>query len=491
MRAKLAAAVALACLPAVLPSTAAGRSGPPVPRLEWRACGDRIQCATARVPLDHDRPHGRTVRLALGRLPAADRARRIGTLFFNPGGPGGSGVDYLHDLPRGFEALNRRFDIVGFDPRGVGASRPAIDCVSDRKLDALLTRWPDRFDELMAAADRFAAGCRARTPAALLDHVSTADVARDLDLLRRAVGDRRLTYVGFSYGTELGAVYATLFPGRARALALDGGVDPREYARRPLAFSRTVAGGNEAALRRFFTFCAAHGSACPLGGDPQAGYDALLFSLAAAPVPGAPGDRRVVDHLVASNAALAAMYVPDYWELLGDGLADAAAGDGAILQGLSDHFWHRARDGRYANELEAYLVIRANDSRSPRGTRAYRRHLEAMLAEAPHFADALTDAARRTLPIGEDAYRGRVSNPASAPTVLVVGSTHDNAAPYRKARAMTRELGNARLLTRDGDGHTAYQFSACIARRVNAYLIERTLPRAGTRCATDPTGGDR
>ena len=266
----------------------------------------RLQCATARVPLDYDRPRGRTVRLALAKLPVTDRARRIGTLFLNPGGPGGSGVDHLQELPPGVAALNRRFDIVGFDPRGVGASKPAIDCVSDRELDALVARWPDAdpaaFDAIMAEADRIAAGCRANTPAALLDHVSTADVARDLDLLRRAVGDAKLSYLGFSYGTELGAVYATLFPGRARALALDGGVDPHEYARRPLAFSRGFARGNEAALRRFFAFCAAEDRVPVRRLRPA---DRLRRPARPArrrsPLPGALGDRRVVDDFAAAT----------------------------------------------------------------------------------------------------------------------------------------------------------------------------------------------
>src|SRR5688572_29754114 len=205
-----AALAAVACISAA-PASAAGRDA--VPRLQWSACGDGVRCATARVPLDHDRPHGRKVALALAKRPATGpERRRIGTLFLNPGGPGGSGVEQVRgDAPPGVAALNRRFDIVGFDPRGVGASRPAIDCVPDRRLDALIASLPaprpDRADALLALGDELAAGCRARTPATLLDHVSTADVARDLDLLRQAVGDEKLSYLGASYGTELGAVY--------------------------------------------------------------------------------------------------------------------------------------------------------------------------------------------------------------------------------------------------------------------------------------------
>jgi pimeloyl-ACP methyl ester carboxylesterase len=479
------AAIALACLP-VAPAAAAGRDV--VPRLHWRDCGHGVRCSGARVPLDHDRPHGRTITLALAKRPSTGRGRRIGTLFLNPGGPGGSGVDQVRgDPPPGLAALNRRFDIVSFDPRGVGASRPAIDCVSDRRLDALLAAWPvprpDRLDAILATGDRLAAGCRARTPAALLDHVSTADVARDLDLLRRAVGDDRLSYLGSSYGTELGAVYATLFPGRARALALDGAVDPRLYAGDPLGFSRSFGRGNEAALQRFFAFCAADQAGCGFGGsDPRAAYDALVARLATAPVPGAPADPRVVDDTVAGLGTLTAMFDPQLWSVLGHGLAGAAAGDGTILQGLADVSIGRAPDGTYANELEAGWVIYANDSRAPARRGAYGPHLAASLAEAPHFADLLSDAVRRMLPRGEDAYRGAVSNPASAAPVLVIGSTHDNAAPYEQAVAMTRELGNARLLTRDGDGHTAYGRSACIDRHINAYLIGGRLPPPGTRC---------
>ncbi len=221
-----------------MPAVALGNDAAPVPTLAWRDCGGGVVCSTAAVPLDYDQPGGRTINLALAKLPATDPDRRIGALFVNPGGPGSSGVAFLFARRTALTALNKRFDIVGFDPRGVGASRPAIDCVSDREQDDLIASQPEATIEnipaLLAAGDRFAAGCRAHTDPALLDHVSTADVARDLDVLRQAVGDRRLSYLGLSYGTELGAVYATLFPGRARALALDAAIDWRLASRHPL-----------------------------------------------------------------------------------------------------------------------------------------------------------------------------------------------------------------------------------------------------------------
>ena len=484
----VAAAITAAAVAATAPAAGAG-----VPPLDWTDCGGGVQCATAIVPVDHDQPNGGKLRLALARRPATgDPAQKIGSLFFNPGGPGGSGVDQIrNDVGPG--TLNERFDLVGFDPRGVGLSRPAIDCISDRELERQLAAIPSprqgNLRRFMATGARTAAGCWRRTPRALLNHVSTTDAARDLDLLREAVGDERLSYLGASYGTELGAQYATLFPRRVRALVLDGGVDHREVVGDPLGFSVTYARGNEAALGRFFAFCREQPGDCPFvgGGDPRPSFDALVARLERDPLPPTSSDRRVVDGSLTTLAALVAMYDPIAWRPLAVGLAQARDGNGAVLRALANNLSGRRPDGTYTNFLEANLVITANDSRTPSRLSAYARHLRRLRSLAPHFAAGsfTLDAPRRGLPPGEDAYFGPVRYPAGRPTLLVIGSTGDNATPYPGARAMTRQLGNARLLTREGNGHTAFGLSSCVAGHARAYLIDGVLPPAGTTCLSD------
>jgi pimeloyl-ACP methyl ester carboxylesterase len=286
------------------PTTAAappGSAGPPVPRLHWAPCGDGLECTTARVPLDYDRPSGATITLALAliRLPASGPGRRIGSIFLNPGGPGTSGVDAVRQGGRSlFSAQVRaRFDLVGLDPRGIGASTP-LRCF-DTLDQALGVLPPFRFpvtaaeERLWVDADRtFAQACAGRG-GPILDHTATTDVARDLDLLRQAVGDTQLTYVGLSYGAYLGATYANLFPAKVRALVLDGVPDPVAWATGrgdqaatwPLFNRVGSAEGAEATLGEFFRLCDQGGPACPFSqGDPRRRYRTLARRLLANPV---------------------------------------------------------------------------------------------------------------------------------------------------------------------------------------------------------------
>ena len=461
-----------------------------VPKLDWKDCGDGVQCATARVPLDYGKPKGRELRLAVARRPAPDPSRRIGSVFLNPGGPGVSAVQAV----RSFEAggpTNQRFDIVGFDPRGVAGSRPAIQCLTDRQLDEQTAGIPPatgaNLPAFLKIGERFAAGCRKRTPRYLLRHVTTADTARDMDLMRRAVGDSKLTYVGKSYGTEIGAEYASLFPGRVRAMVLDGGIDHRVWVRDPLDWARVYAAGSEAALGRFFAFCSATPDACPFAeGDPEASFEGVLAQLDKSPLPGGGTDPRPLDATLARAAALAAMYRPDAWPLLGAGLKNARDdANGALLRAIADGLAGRGPDGRYDNSLEANTVITANDAGRRSGRPGYARHLKRLMSVAPHFANLLMalDSSGRKLEPGFDAYRKPLRYPAGSPTILVVGATGDNATPYASTQALARQLGNARLLTREGDGHTSFGSSECIDNAVRAYLIEGTLPAAGATCA--------
>jgi pimeloyl-ACP methyl ester carboxylesterase len=268
-----------------------------VPRLAWRSCGDQapaFQCATARVPLDYDRPHGATITLALTRLPATNPSARIGSIFFNPGGPGGSGVDFLQAVGQDLYSpqVRARFDLVSFDPRGVARSTP-LQCF-DTTEEALAALAPFPFpvtraeERVWVHADRVYARACARNAGPILDHMSTANVARDMDLLRRAVGDRKMTYVGYSYGTAIGSTYANMFPDKVRAVVIDGVIDPVSYttgrggeARRVPSDARLRSEqGAYDTLQAFLRLCDRGGPRCAFsGGDPKRRYDRLARRL--------------------------------------------------------------------------------------------------------------------------------------------------------------------------------------------------------------------
>ena len=285
----------------VAASPAGARPQPSVPTLTWTDCGDGVECATAKVPRDYARPYGPKIEIALARTRALDPSRRIGSLFFNFGGPGGESVGSLQSVGADlFPTLSDRFDIVAFDPRGVGQSKPAIDCKVNQETVGLYAQpftTPENLD-VRALIDRskfYGRRCLELNPG-ILPYVATANVARDLDLLRAAVGDRKLNYLGWSYGTYLGATYARFFPHRFRALVLDGALDPDQYANRPTAYLLGQNGGFERALGRFLQTCAAHQDVCGFGGDdPWTAYDELLERLDVTPIPAGGDDPRPVD----------------------------------------------------------------------------------------------------------------------------------------------------------------------------------------------------
>ena len=463
--------------------------------LAWEDCGDGFECTYAEVPRDHARPRGATIELALIRKPATDPERRIGSLFMNPGGPGGSGTSFLRAAAEAFTPLNDRFDLVAFDPRGVGASRPAVDCLTDAEQEAESAEpipVPHEIDpaDLRADADLYAQRCVSRNPG-ILPYLSTANVARDLDLLREAVGDDNLSYLGYSYGTAIGATYATLFPGKARVLALDGAYDLDTYFNRPLESALRYAGAFEKALSRFFTACAAHQDVCGFGGDdPELAYDQLVARLNVDPI-GAigRGDPRPVTGDTVILASILPMFVKQLWPVLGAGLAEAEAGDGSILQGLADAAIGRDDEGHFDPFGDQFSVIYGPEANWPNRLTPYLEQGEDAYVAFPHFhffagagnfSLARLDASVRSVGI----FRGPFRNPASAAPALVISTTYDPATPYREALTFVREFGNARLLTMVGDGHTA-SFggnSPCIDAAVEAYLEDRVLPPEGTSC---------
>jgi pimeloyl-ACP methyl ester carboxylesterase len=468
-------------------------SAVPVPTLDWVDCGEGFQCATAVVPRDYSRPRGPKTHLAVTRLPARNVAQRIGSLFVNFGGPGGTAVDTLQAFGALlFESLNERFDIVGFDPRGVGQSESPIDCKVNQETQGIYAQpftTPQRLQGFAARARNYVDACVRNNSETTLRHASTANVARDMDGLRAAVGDAKLSYLGFSFGTFLGATYASLFPRNYRALVLDGAVDADQYINRPSQHLLVQTAGFERALDRFFEACAGNQTAClGFGGsDPHAAFDDLVARADASPIPAAGDDPRPVDGddilWVAGNS----IYAKQLWPALAQALVAARDGDGTLVRQRANNSYGRNADGSYDPGLDRYMALSAIEQRY--ASSEVDTYLDAGQVSWGMFDHAFWNSGYSELPFAlfpidaQGVFRGPFRASASAPTVLVVGTTYDPATPYRESIRLVTQLRNARLLTMQGDGHTAYGGnSPCIDAAVEAYLNEGTLPAAGTAC---------
>jgi pimeloyl-ACP methyl ester carboxylesterase len=489
----LLAGAAVAAVLAAAPSASATS-------LNWSACGDSpgVECATLRAPLDYDKPHGDKVKLFVARTRATDPAHRIGTLFLNFGGPGASIADFLEAFGTdGFPALNQRFDLIGMDPRGTGQSTPSIDCDVNQETTGIYSMpftTPFNLDAgaLIAKDRRYINRCIDLNDG-ILAHVSTANVARDMDLLRRALDERRLNYLGFSYGTFLGATYASLFPGNYRAMVLDGPLDANRYINRPMKALQEQSAGFERALGRFFQACAANQPAClGFGGsDPWDAYDSLIDQANASPLPAAgyTPDPRPVDGDDVLAAAVVPMYAKQLWPLLAQALSLAQAGDGTLIRALTDEFFY-TRDpdtGNYDPGSDRYFTIGASEQRYKRDVGLY---LEAGDDAWGTYDHTYWNLGYIELNYGlwpvhdRDAYYGPFKAARSSPTPLVVATTYDPATTYRGALRLVRQLGKARLLTMRGDGHTAYQNGSpdCIDTAIEDYINTLALPDPGTSC---------
>jgi pimeloyl-ACP methyl ester carboxylesterase len=470
--------------------------------LAWKDCSQVpalvVECASQRVPLDYERPGGKTIDIAVARVPAQDQAHRIGSLFFNLGGPGGTQVDFLQTGGGAlFDALNERYDLVGFDPRGVGQSSPSIDCKVNQETQGPSSQpfpTPLTLDlrALLTKDQSYLRRCAALN-GKILSHVSTADTARDMDVLRKAVGDDKLTYLGYSYGTFLGTTYAALFPNKFRALVLDGPLDADEYLSDPLKGSNEQTAAFERELGRFFQACAGNQSACLSfgGADPWDTYDQLVDAANAQPIaaPGYTPDPRPVDGDDLDAAAVIMMHAKQFWPLWAQALATAKAGDGSIVRYIVDElFYGRDPDtGQYDPGSDRFFAIYGAEAHWPTDIGTYLREGDQAWGMFDHIYSnhGYTELNFGLWPAtARDTYEGPFRVKDSAPTPLVVATTYDPATPYRGALKLVRELGNARLLTMRGDGHTAYGAgnSKCIDAAVNAYLLEGNLPVAGTVC---------
>jgi len=445
-----------------------------------------IECARLEVPLDYAEPGGRTVRLGLLRQKAT--GERIGSLLLNPGGPGGSGMSAAASLGAqvGRTELGRRFDLVGFDPRGVGASQPQVRCLSDQerdadRLDVDVDTSPAGVAQTEAENKAFAEKCAAASGVEFLAHVGTRDVVRDLDVMRSALGDEKLTYLGYSYGTHIGAGYAAAFPGNVRALVLDGAVDPTQGQTESLV---AQAAGFQKAFDAFAAWCARRQD-CALGADPAGANKAfrdLTLPLVQRPVDVGP---RKLSYNDAITGAIQAMYTEELWAPLNAGLAELKNDRGEVLLTLADSYFDRDQDGKYSTITDAFTAVKCVDE--PRVTdRAVLDDLARRYKAAAPFLDdgnpavgALDSCA--FWPVPPTAQEAKAVT--GLPPVLVISTTGDPATPYQAGVNLAKSLGGG-LLTYEGNQHTVYlQGNECVDPATDEYLIDLELPPAGKVCS--------
>ncbi|HZQ56594.1 MAG TPA: alpha/beta hydrolase [Acidimicrobiales bacterium] len=461
--------------PSTPPAPAAGTSTtvalPAPPPLGWSPCGAGRQCSTLVVPVDYGRPGAAQIGIALRRRPASDPAHRIGSLVLNPGGPGESGIAKLDTdvalLPADVLA---RFDVVAFDPRGIGGSDP-LHCAGDTYAGPTPDPDPQTADaqRVLLDADRAYADACGRAGGDLLAHLGTADVARDLDELRAALGDARLTYLGLSYGTFLGSQYAGMFPTHVRAMVLDGALDPSLPTD---ALANAQAQGFERSLAAFLSWWR------PDGGG-RAAFDAVVTSVRARPL---RVGARQVGPAELYTGVFGTLYARSFWPSLARALAAAAAGNGAPVLGLFDGY---ERTGDPTFDTDTNNAVNCIDHPVPRDPGAFPARAAAAGAAAPDFGPlfAWGGLMCAVWPVPDSALRvpAPVHAPGSPP-IVVVGTTGDPATPYAWAQSLASQLSQGVLLTRVGDDHVALFYSACVRNWAGAYLVGLQPPPPGTVC---------
>ncbi|WP_165989726.1 alpha/beta hydrolase [Streptomyces sp. YIM 98790] len=467
------------------PAPSALQGGGEAPGAPW-------QCARLTVPVDYTDPGGETLSLALIRIPAERSTRRVGSLVLNFGGPGGSGVAALPRMEPLFGALRSGFDLVSFDPRGVGDSSGVV-CRDDAATDAALQQetFPEHPAEgrnYLLGRQRYAAACRASPAGGLLPHLTTANTARDLDLLREVLGESRLHYYGASYGTKLGAVYAALFPERTGRMVFDAVVDPtRDLTGRALI----QATGFQTALDHFLADCARR-PGCPTGTSAEpAGHHAALSGfldgLEEHPLPTSSG-RALTEHL-AVFGIMGSLYSPSSWPRLREALDEAMhSGSGDALLAAADRYYGRDGQGRYRNLHAANTAVNCADFASRPGLEAVRAHWDEFRAAAPVLGEYLVWDLLGCAgwPVVSEADRPEVEAEGARP-ILLIGTTGDPATPYAGTARMREALGGEEagvILTYDGEGHGAYTSgNSCVVDAVNGHLLSGTTPEDGMICS--------
>jgi pimeloyl-ACP methyl ester carboxylesterase len=454
-------------------------------QVHWSPCHSNLECGTLQVPLDYTHPAGQAISLQLVRH-VTSATDRLGSVVLNPGGPGASGVSYAVNAWSAVSAeLQNRFDVVSFDPRGVAGSDP-IRCATPALEDQFIAydadpQVPSQVAHLAQLNRDFDAGCAARS-APLLAHVGTVDTARDLDILRAVLGDDKLTYIGSSYGTFLGTLYAQLFPTRVRALVLDGAIDP---SLDDVSEGVGQAAGFETALHSFVVACVRAGG-CPLGSsqaDAEPRLDNWLAGLTGRPLRN--GDGRLLTRSLAISAIAGGLYTPRQWSSLTQALRAGLAGDPSQLFELADRLFGRNPDGSYDNEVEASVAINCADR--PAASKTIEDAASSALAAGnvwPTFGQALGwgNSACIGWPVPAELAPGPV-RAIDAPPIVVLGTLRDPATPFNWAQALAHQLASGVLVSWDGDGHTAnLRGSACVDAIVRGYVVSLKVPPQGTAC---------
>ncbi|MEW2180793.1 alpha/beta hydrolase [Streptomyces sp. NPDC005406] len=483
--------------PAASPSAApsADASGKPLPaaltsqRLAWKRCkapeggtapGSAWRCTTVRVPLDYAKPDGDTIGIALIRKEARDKGRRLGSMLFNFGGPGGSGVSTLPRAAGSYGALNTRYDLVSFDPRGVAGSA-GVRCRTDREQESSYRKidmTPDTAAEeaaFMEDGAGFGAGCKKRS-GKVLPFVGTTSAARDMDLIREVLGDRKLTYFGMSYGTELGGTYAHLFPKHVGRTVFDAVVDPTADT---TGHARNQTTGFQRALENYLK---------DRGQDPRAGtrrIAALLKRIDAKPLP--TGTGRELNESLAITGIVLPLYSKDSWPVLTQALDEAEGGKGSLLLQLADSYNGRDENGHYDTQNHSQRAISCADTKARPTAAEARALLPEFRKLSPVFGPFLAwDTAGwcADWPVAGEHDTPEASAPGAGP-ILVVGTTGDPATPYEGARRMADELGKGVgvLLTNKGEGHGAYGGNSCVTSTVDAYFLDGKVPADGKTCS--------
>ncbi|MBP2367142.1 pimeloyl-ACP methyl ester carboxylesterase [Pseudonocardia parietis] len=474
-------------------------------QLSWGPCADYAQtdddrqafaepqfdCTRVTVPQDYAQPQGETMQIALLRKKAT--GDKIGSLFTDPGGPGASGTSFMASTAATWSTngLGDRFDLIGFDPRGTGASEPKIQCLTDAENDEDRTKvFADPSPAGVAAAEaynkQFADRCTERTGADVLANVGTRDVAKDMDIMRAAVGDEKMTYAGFSYGTELGTAYAEAFPQNVRALLLDGAIDPTQTT-----IDSTVKqnAGFQQAFDAFAEDCTSKPN-CPLGTDPAQAtraFQAVMQPLIDKPVP--TSDGRVLSFNDAQTGVSQALYLSQLWPALQQGISQVANGNGDFLMTLADLYHQRDAQGRYTNMLQAFQAITCVNQ-PPLKEPAEALELAQRAEEAAPFRStgqgpvgARDACAFWPVPPTSEPHTPQVEG---LPPVLVVSVTGDPATPFQAGVDLADQLGGS-LITVNGEQHgAALQGDPCVDRLAVDYLVDLKLPPEGAECTLAP-----
>ncbi|MEO9138761.1 MAG: alpha/beta hydrolase [Jatrophihabitans sp.] len=441
-------------------------------------------CATISVPLDYSKPSGKTIDLTMVKVHDSANTNPIGSLLVNPGGPGGSGIELGVGLAAQLsDTILSHFDIIGFDPRGVGASSP-IRCLSDTEKDELNAASPDvrtaaGFREARAAAAKVATACTDKYGPALADY-NTVQTAKDMDRIRQSVGDPKMNFLGFSYGTELGSIYAHLFPGRIRVAVLDGAVDP--LTDDITSFANQL-DGFEKAFDQFAAYCVKTTPCSDIGNPRQAVYKIAATSMKA-PIPSsAAGETRKATSSLVYTGVLSALYSRSSWPTLGAALKSALGGDSSGLLSLADQYNQRSPDGTYANISDANTTIGCNDSKPGPSDATIRATTTSWAKRFPIFGLWSAPSLFSCQQWQPDRTVVPLPKAATPHTVLVIGNINDPATPYQGAIDLAKTMGNAEVLTWDGEGHTSFlQGSTCIDNYVDSYLVDGTLPPVNTTC---------